>query len=307
MSNTTHGTEAVPLDLQPLFPEPILEQVAYPAAYSDHTNDVWLVRTATEEVVVRAPRPAAELASPFWWGTHELFGIDPTRPGRLAALNDRLAALNPLPIPRVLRVGICAGRECLVMEQLPGTRLTDLRTLPPVALHDLGAALARIHRQEYVWWGAPEGIERQALAAFHPALAATLRALVARFYAADAAIVGALDRFYDAALRLPTPEAAALIMLDVDATQFLTADARISALVDTEAYVVAPRTLDFVGYEYELDAGGAAAFTAGYRTLLPLPALGAVRPIYRYLYRLLGVQGPMPLDEWLAWPILFAA
>lgn len=295
----------VPFDLQPLFPEPILEQEAYPAAYSDHTNDVWRVRTATEEVIVRAPRPAAELASPFWWGARKLFGLDPTRPRRLAALNARLAALSTLPIPCVLRAGTCAGRECLVLERLPGTRLTNLRALPPAALHDLGAAIARIHRHEYRWWGMPAGEDQQPLSAFHPALAATLLALVARYYADDAAIAGALTHFHDAALRLPAPTAGALIMLDVDATQFLTAGARITALVDTEAYVVAPRALDFVGYEYELDAAGAAAFAAGYRTLLPLPDLTAVRPVYRYLYRLLGVQGSVPLDEWLAWPILF--
>lgn len=307
MSDATDGRASRSLDLQPLFPEPILAQEAFPAAYSDHTNDVWRVRTATEVVVVRAPRPASELASPFWWGAHALFGIEPTRPHRLAALNARLASLSPLPIPRVLRAGSCAGRDCLVMEQLPGTRLTDLRALPPAALHDLGAALAGVHRHEYGWWGAPEGEQRHELARFHTVLAATLRALVARFYAADPAIVGALPRFHAAALRLPAPESAALIMLDVDATQFLTAGDRITALVDTEAYVVAPRALDFIGYEYELDADGAAAFAAGYRTLLPLPALAAVRPVYRYFYRLLGVQGPVPLTAWLAWPILFTA
>ena len=305
MNEANGGRQNAALDLQPLFPEPILAQKRYPAAYSDHTNDVWRVRTATEEVVVRAPRPAAELASPFWWGTRGLFGIDPTRPRRLAALNAQLAALSPLPIPRVLRAGTCAGRECLVLEWLPGTPPTDLRALPPAALRDLGAALAHIHRHEYRWWGAPEGDQQRALAAFHPALAALLQALVARFYAADTAIGGALAHFRDAALRLPAPESAALIMLDVDATQFLTDKGRITALVDTEAYVVAPRALDFIGYEYELDARGAAAFAAGYRALLPLPALAAVRPVYRYLYRLLGVQGPVPLDEWLAWPILF--
>jgi hypothetical protein len=294
-----------PLDLGPLFPGPILEQEAYPVAYSDHTNDVWRVRTATEDVVVRAPRPAAELASPFWWGARELFGLDPQQPRRLAALNEHLASLGALPIPRVLRAGRCEGRGCLVLERLPGTRLTDLRALPPAALHDLGAAIARIHRDEHRWWGIQGGERQRALAAFHPALAATLRALVARFYRDDAAIAGALAHFHDAALRLPAPEAAAPIMLDADATQFLTDGTRITALVDTEAYVVAPRALDFIGYEYELDEGGAAAFAAGYRGLLPLPVLGMVRPVYRYLYRLLGVQGAVPLDEWLAWPVLF--
>lgn len=293
------------MELQALFPDTIVEQTAYPAAYTDHTNEVWRVRTATEDVVVRAPRPAAALASPFWWGATALFGIDPTRPARLAALNATLATLAALPIPRVLRTGTIAGRDCLVVERLPGTRLTDLRALPPAALIELGAAIAQIHRREYRWWGALDSEQDQSLETFHPALAAALRTIVARFYPRDAALAGALDTFCDAARQLPPPAAAALVMLDVDATQFLTDGARITALVDTDAYVVAPRALDFIGYEYELDAPSAAAFAAGYRAILPLPALARVRPIYRYLYRLLEVQGPGPLDEWLGWPILF--
>jgi hypothetical protein len=95
------------------------------------------------------------------------------------------------------------------------------------------------------------------------------------------------------------------VMLDVDATQFLGDGGHITALVDTDAYVVAPRELDFVGYEYELDAPGAAAFARGYRAILPLPDLTSARPVYRYLFRLLGVQGTVPLEEWLAWPAWF--
>jgi aminoglycoside phosphotransferase len=295
------------MDLQPLFPEPIIEQVAYPAAYTDHTNDVWRVRTRSEDVVVRVPRPAAELESAFWWGCHHLFDLALARIERLAPLNDLLARLSPIPVPRVLRTATLAGRSCAVVERLPGERLLDLRALPPAALSELGAALAQIHRQRFDWWGAPDGTMRHALADFHPRLAATLEALVARFFAHDATIAGALDEFRAAALRLPSPESAALVMIDVDATQFLIDGARITALVDTDAFVVAPRALDFIGYEYELDAGSAAAFADGYRAILPLLDLRQVRPVYRYLYRLLGVQGAVPLDEWLAWPAFFHA
>ncbi len=67
-----------------------------------------------------------------------------------------------------------------------------------------------------------------------------------------------------------------------------------------------PPALDLIGYEYELDAPAAAAFAAGYRTIAPLPDLTAVRPVYRYLYRLLETQGAVPLDAWLAWPGVFS-
>ena len=294
------------MDLQPLFPEPIVAQVAYPAAYSDHTNEIWRVRTAREDVVVRVPRPVEELDSAFWWGCRQLFGIDPERIDRLVPLNDLLAHLSPIPIPRVLRTGRVGGQDCAVVERLPGERLLDLRALPSAALAELGAAIARIHSRRFTWWGAPDGTTRHPLPDFHARLATTLGDVVARYFAHDATIAGALAEFRGAAVQLPSPEATALVMVDVDATQFLADGSRITALVDTDAYVVAPRALDLIGYEYELDAASAAAFADGYRAVLPLPDLRQVRPAYRYFYRLLGVQGAVPLNEWLAWPAFFS-
>jgi len=50
---------------------------------------------------------------------------------------------------------------------------------------------------------------------------------------------------------------------------------------------------------------GAAAVARGYRRVLPLPDLSRVRAPYRFLYRLLEVQGSVPLDAWMSWPELF--
>ncbi len=60
-----------------------------------------------------------------------------------------------------------------------------------------------------------------------------------------------------------------------------------------------------IGYEYELDRPRAAAFARGYRTILPLPDLRPVRPLYRYLLRLLETQGTVPLTIWFGWPAHF--
>ena len=293
------------LDLQPLFTAPIREQVALDPAYSDHTNDVWHVRTADEDVIVRAPRPADELVSPFWWGCRQLFGLDPGHLERLAPLNAQLARLSPLPVPLVQRTGAVAGRQCAVMERLPGKRLADFRALPVAAAGALGRSIASIHRQQFDWWGTPDGRVRHLLGTFHARLITVMRQLVRRYYAHDAAIVAALAPACVMAAALPAPESAALVMLDVDATQFLTDGCRLTALVDTDAYAVAPRALDFIGYEYELDAERAAAFAQAYRAILPLPDLTAVRPVYRYLYRLMEVQGAVDLAEWLHWPVYF--
>jgi aminoglycoside phosphotransferase len=293
------------IDFQPLFAAPIIEQALFPPAYSDHTNFVWRVRTAREEVIVRMPRATDDLNSPFWWGCHHLFGIDPRRPAALVAVNAELAELSPIRVPRVLRTGTVVGRPCLVVEHLPGARLADFNDLPLATIETLGTAIARIHARRFARWGVPGGEARRPLTTFHRDLAATLRGLVARFFAHDAPLAGVLDEMCALADRLPPPADAALVMLDVDGTQFLSDGTRLTGLVDTDAYVVAPRALDLIGYEYELDRPRAAAFRHGYRSVLPLPELQAVRPLYRYLYRLLEVQGSVDLNIWLGWPAHF--
>ena len=297
------------IDLQPLFAAPIIEQYAYPAAYPDHTNDIWRVRTATEDRGGPRAAPGRRVGPR---GEPLLARLPPPlrpRPDRHRAPRDDQrdpGRLSPLPIPRVLRSGTVAGRPCLVVEHLPGERLDDLRALPPAALRELGAAIARIHTPalplvRHARWHDPTTAGRRST----PASPTRCASWQPRH--PDPTLAAPLDEFCAAALALPAPTNAAPVMLDVDATQFLTDGTRLTALVDTDAYAVAPPALDLIGYEYELDAPAAAAFAAGYRTIAPLPDLTAVRPVYRYLSRLLETQGAVPLDEWLAWPGLFSS
>jgi hypothetical protein len=49
----------------------------------------------------------------------------------------------------------------------------------------------------------------------------------------------------------------------------------------------------------------AAAFKEGYEKVMKIPDLTEYRLPYRYLYRLLSVQGSVDLDHWLNQEILF--
>jgi Ser/Thr protein kinase RdoA (MazF antagonist) len=255
-------------------------------------------------VVVRAFRWGSP-GGPFWGGCHHLFGIDPGSIFDLEPLNGLLARLSPIAVPRVRRKATLAGRSCVVVDYVPGAPLEAFDHLPESALEELGRALACIHCRRFASYGHPTGKPRHPLPTFHTRLAETMRLLVDQFYQHDARISAALEPMWAAALQLPPLEVGALVMIDLDPTQFLTDGEHLTGLIDTEAYVIGPRAFDFIALEYLLTQPGAAAVARGYAGLLPLPDLVAVRPVYRYFYRLLEAQGKIDLAEWMARPRVF--
>ena len=125
------------------------------------------------------------------------------------------------------------------------------------------------------------------------------------FYSNHSKINDSFEVFQSQLYALPAPKEATLILIDMDPTQFLADGIKITGLVDTEAYVVAPRELDFIGLEYVFTEKEANAFRKGYETIMPIPNLEQCRAPYRYLYRLLSVQGNVDLEEWLQHPSFF--
>lgn len=293
--------------LQPLFPQPILRAVSLDPGYQDHGSDVWLVETAAERVVVRSSRiqgPTDEL-NDFWWGCRHLFGIQPWQTFDLEVIHAVLSEASGFRIPQVLRKGEIEGRQFIVVEWLAGAPLGSFAELSEEALVEFGRGLAAIHNRTFDFCGHLTRRVVHALSEFHERVAETMRGAARRFYAHDLAVQAALDSMCEAVLQLPPPEAGSPILVDMDPTQFLVEDGRVSALVDTEAYGIGPRELDFIALEYCLDEASAAAIARGYRSVLPLPDLTQARRPYRYLYRLLSIQGEVPLDEWLEHPHLF--
>jgi hypothetical protein len=299
------GATRASLDLRTLFTEPVLEQRRLDPGHTNYTNDVWLVRLPEREVVVRLNVGRGDLDSPFWWGCNHLFGSDPRRMSDLACIHERLLEAGGMVVPRVLQVATLAGQACAVVERLPGTQLRAFVGLSDVALEEFGVALARQHRFCFAWCGHPCGTRAYPLPEFHTRAVAAMRALAGRFYATNATIQALMEEMCRDTLALPPPEDASLVLVDMDPDQYLTDGQRVTALVDAEGCVVAPRALDFVALEYVLDGRSAHALARGYARVLPLPELGRVRRVYRYLYRLIEIQSAVPIGEWLASPSWF--
>ncbi|PSA88986.1 hypothetical protein C6371_18815 [Bacillus atrophaeus] len=292
------------MNLQFLFDEQIRDVQELTPGYENHASDVWLVRTDGGDTVVRASRMKGEPDNDFWWGCKKLFGIDPRQVHDLEIVNNTLNNTSSIPVPRVIRKGE-ASRQFVVVEKLEGRTVSSFIGQPPSVLQSLGEGLARIHLNQKRYAGNPSGTFRVELSDFHQHVITGMKQIVSSFYADHHQIAATLPDIIGGLKELPAPDSSSFVLIDIDPSQFLSDGRTITGLVDTEAYVIAPRAFDFIGLEYILDEASAAEFSIGYEKVMPLPDLTFVRLPYRYLYRLLSVQGSVDLDEWLEYKTLF--
>ncbi|MBS4174384.1 phosphotransferase [Bacillus sp. FJAT-49736] len=292
------------MELQFLFQEPIKEIHELSPGYSGHASDVWLVKTKNQEVVVRASRLTEEPNNDFWWGIKHTFGIDPRNVLELESVNNKLKKITSIPIPAVIGKGK-STREYVVVEKLEGQVVASFMDQPSSVLQSLGEGLARIHQHREAYAGNPAGTFQISLQQFHLHLSRCTDQLVSRFYSGNEKIVRMLPSVRELLHTLPRPEYSSFVLVDMDPSQFLSDGRKVTGLVDTEAYVLAPRELDFIALEYVLDEQAAKDFRHGYENIMPIPDLQTVRLPYRYFYRLLSIQGSVDLDEWLGVEKLF--
>lgn len=290
--------------LQTMFSSPILHIEELHPGYEDHASDVWLVKTKDEEVIVRSSKLEQEPNNDFWWGCKQLFGIDPRSVHNLEIVNHTLGQYTALPIPKVLRKYVL-DREYIIVEKLEGQMLQSFFNQPDSLLYNFGKELAEIHQYKTNYVGNPSRTHQIPLHSFHQHMIQTSTELIERFHSHNQKIRNRLKKFISQTASLPTPEEASFVLIDMDPTQFLTDGQKITGLVDTEAYAIGPREFDLIGLEYLFTKTEAAAFRKGYETISPLPSLTQCREPYRYLYRLLSVQGSVDLDEWMEHPSFF--
>jgi hypothetical protein len=292
------------LDFQELFTEPVLETEFLNPGYAGHSTDVWRVRTTRKTCIVRISTPKP-LPGPFWAGCELLFGRGRIDPVATRAWLDFLRTAKSFRTPRVYSSGQYTNLNYLVVENMPGQKLDTIADLTESGLEEFGRSLANLHFNLFAFTGGLPTQPGEPPEAFHIRLASTLRTLVERFFSDQEDLARPMEEMCAFALNLPPNPFGVPVMPDIDPTQFLASEGRITALVDVDACAIGPRELDLVALEYVMSEKEAPAFRRGYEEVLPIPYLGAVRPVYRYLYRLMEIQQRLPLDEWLARPALF--
>jgi len=293
------------MDLQFLFKEPIKEMLELSPGYEDHSSDVWLVKTDNQEVVVRSSKMKDDPSNEFWWGCKRLFGIDPRQVYELEHVNNTLSNLTSIPIPKVIDKGRILTKEFVVVEKLKGQIVESFIDLSSSVLQSFGEGLAKIHQYKENFVGNPSRSYQVSLEEFNQHMKDAVIDLVSRFHFKEERVKKMLPEINNLINGLPVPEYSTFVLVDMDPTQFLSDGREITGLVDTEAYVIAPRELDFIALEYVLDEKSVQDFKKGYERVMEIPDLTKYRVPYRYLYRLLAVQGSVDIESWLGHKTLF--
>ncbi len=196
-------------------------------------------------------------------------------------------------------------RAYAVVELLPGTTLRTFTELSDDELRKFGRNLAKVHSCKFNYWGNPAGTFAVEMHLVNSHVVRSMKRIVDEFYLDNRKIVEYLPEMQRILRDMPAPENSSFVLFDIDPTQFLVDHGIITGLVDTEAYVIAPREFDFIALEYVLNGRSAELISEGYETIMALPDLKPVRTVYRYLCRLLEIQGDDDMDDWLVQPILF--
>ncbi|MCY0869702.1 MAG: phosphotransferase, partial [Firmicutes bacterium] len=241
--------------------EAVLRAEPVCARFPDHGSDVWRVTTPTRTVAARRSTLCGRPDTPFFYALRHVFGVNPRRTRDLTALHHVVARATTLPVPRVLGFSsfppglhdqVHADARCgevAWVEWMPGEPLAAFVGAPASVLRSLATHLADLHSAALPGFGSPAAATLKPLSRFHLRLARAGEALVRRHFADDVAAHMAWARARERLLHLPAPSCSALILADIDASQYLVQDGQLCALVDLEAVVWGPPAWDFVNLE----------------------------------------------------------
>ncbi|MCM3062142.1 phosphotransferase [Bacillus altitudinis] len=294
--------------LQALFDQPIVSVKTLGEPYDGRANDVWLISLQDQtEYVVKSPKTARE-ESEFVYGINMIYGVDArTVQEHLDEISEKLSHTNSFHIPIVVRKVKKAGKHFYVMEKVEGIPLTSFEGRSAQFYRDYGRKLAHLHSYQTNFFGAVYGGEKRHLREFHALLKKAVSKLISHYYADQPEYQNYAEKVQQKLEKLSPPDAASLILIDLDPSQYIEDDDQVTSLVDTEYVVFGPAAFDLIALEYLLTKEAAQAVQLGYEEICPLPRqLHEVRECYRFVSLLLDIHGSWDMKKWMNHPIRFS-
>lgn len=279
---------------------PVLHAPALPldAQFPDSTHQLWQCDTADGKMILKVCHQQRVQDSMFWLGINHLFQLDfPQSLAHTEAISRFLQTNGVFSAPEI--VAEQAGHFVLV-RYLEGMDLTADK-VDDYIVTQLAHHWGKLHQHISIKWGS---IEKPIFSAndWPVRLEQTIQILAKSNGSLIPADILKMSYRQCGAL---SPEQFVPIMPDFRWDQLRQCDDGTLAIVDLDAFVRAPRELEWVLLEYLLSPQQAKLFTEVYTQYQPIPDLSDCRLSYRLLLFLMNVLGETDLRKWCQQPASF--
>ena len=276
-----------PSELLARLPIRVIDYQAVASPFADATHCVY--RLVADEGVF-ALKLLRDTPTPFWRGMDALFDVRLAQ--QVTRSTDhyaRAADTFSLRVPGLIDYANASPTlpAYLLTSWLAGDSI-DPTSVSDQLIEDMAHADALRHQKKLMTWG-------RAVAPF---------CSMQEWQARIATLLPNVSR--DALMSLSQPDGFVPMIMDMRWDQCLQQQGRLSALVDMDAFVYAPKTLELVLMEYWLTSAELSIWRQTYLDCGgELPTLRDVRSLYRQLLWSWQIFGPIPEPEWMQWPIFF--
>jgi hypothetical protein len=279
-------------------PALIKPAVSIPQAFEDSTHRLWFCETEQGEMVLKVCDHQSVKKSSFWQAMNSLFAAD--FPASLESINythQYLQQNGHLLVPE----HIVSEKSSFVLTRFLAGQDIEQHAVTDDLVIKLAKHLAVLHQQTSTTWGR---LSKPTLKAdewstrLHDVLVALVETNEINIPQDIVELVLEQTKMLQVEQFVP-------IMPDLRWDQLRLLENGELAVVDLDAFVIAPRELELVLLEYLLIPQQAELFKQVYQAYLPIPDLSDCRYSYRLLLFLMNVLGESSIENWMTSDICF--
>lgn len=282
-------TDAEQADLPKLLAAPI----AIPSKFNDSTHQVWHCQTNDGEMVLKVCNPATVGQSAFWLGLNHLFGANfPNSLGDIQRTHDFLLQNGALKVP----VLVASKANRFVLTRFLAGQDVDSAHVDDQTVIRLAKHIASLHQHTNSHWGnchAPTFTGQD----WSMRLQNTLQ------YLAEQSNTPIDKHLLAEGLKQAgeiQETSFVPMMFDLRWDQLRVCDGHALALIDLDAFVIAPKNLDLTLLANLLTPAQWLLFKRHYVSIQAWPDDTQPQPCYQLLLFLMQVFGETNLASWMA-------
>jgi len=270
--------------------------------YEDSTHQIWQCDTVDGLMILKVCNAENVNNATFWQGMKHLFDVDLTQSlGKFDFIYQQISEYSSLLIPKFIAAdseSLPSSPAFILAQYVPGT-MVEMTKVKDGMIEALALHISQCHQHEQPQWGEIHNA-KYSENEWGRRLCETLAELAKNQNIPDEIRDEAYQQANILAVKTFVP-----VMIDLRWDQFLQQEQQLSALVDLDAFVYAPKELELVLLEYLLDEQQANKFKQHYQQEKTIDDLSQVRKAYRLLLFLMNVLGEKDIERWMNAPVRF--